>query len=318
MDGGTAAQNIIRNNSASYGGGLYGGNANVVENTIQDNQASLAGGGIYATAGTVNGNTIIDNTTSNNGGGLYATGGLFNGNTISNNEAPSWGHGSGAYLTGTAEFSYNTVVSNTASGGSVGGIAINGQPQVQYNNLYDNQPYDAEMVSPDDVSATLNYWGNLPCTAIGGQIYDGNDLPGRGKLGYAPSLYAPITLAQLSTPDGLTMTAIDDSSFTLTWTPIADIPNVGCREPNSSAPDLGYRLFYDTESGCAFSGLGLPAGDLPIDVGENSAITLLGVPEGEFYFSVVAYDYLGRVSSYSNVVVRQSDQYKIYLPIIVR
>jgi len=75
-------------------------------------------------------------------------------------------------------FTYNDVLNNTASGGTAGGITINGQPTLQYNNLEGNQPYDAEVVSQEPVTGTLNYWGPSICTAIPAQIYDGKDAPG--------------------------------------------------------------------------------------------------------------------------------------------
>jgi hypothetical protein len=171
------------------------------------------------------------------------------------------------------------------------------------------------------VSATLNYWGQSTCTAIGAQIYDGSDLPGRGKLGYAPSLYAPVALAQLATPANLALTVIDGASVTLTWSPIPDLPNVGCRQPGSTAPDLGYRLYYDTHGDCTYDEGGLPAGSSPIDAGQNTTLTLTGLSTANsYYFVVAAYDYLRRESPFSNQVVRAGgvQERRIYLPALLR
>lgn len=318
MAGGTASGNTIQGNIASYGGGLFGDGANLVGNTLLDNEATIAGGGVYALSGTVNGNTVNENVTQNDGGGLYATGGTFSGNTFSGNDAPSWGHGSGAYLTGTVQFTYNSVVTNTAAGGSVGGLAVAAQPsELRYNNLHGNDPFDAEVVSPEDIDATLNYWGPSACTAIPGQIYDGDDLPGRGQLLYTPSLYSPTALAQMSVPGNLSLTHGDDDTVTLTWQPIPELPNVGCRQPDDGGPDLGYRVYYGTGDQCSFDGQDLPAGASPLDVGQETSITLTGIAGADsLHFAVTAYDYLGRESPFSNQVSLFGDELNFFLPLI--
>lgn len=322
MAGGTAASNTIEGNTAGYGGGLFGDNATLVGNTLQHNEATIAGGGVYALSGAINGNTVNENETQNHGGGVYAAGGTFSGNIISGNSAPVWGRGSGAYLGGAVQFTYNTVVTNTAGGGAVGGLAVAEQPTtLRYNNLHGNQPYDAEVLSSETITAPHNYWGPATCTDIGLQVYDGDDVPGRGELLYSPSLYAPVTAAQLATPANLSLTQVDTTTVTLTWQPISPIPNVGCRRPGSDEPDLGYRLYYDTNGMCSYDGQGLPGGDSPIDVGQDTTLTLTGLSSGDaVYFSVTAYDYLGRESIFSNQVFFQGSGGMIenFLPLIIR
>jgi hypothetical protein len=210
------------------------------------------------------------------------------------------------------EFSYNEVITNTAPSGTAGGISINGLSEFQYNNLYGNLPYDAEVFSPEPVDGTLNYWGLSPCIAIGAQIYDGLDAPGRGVLSYAPSLYSPVPVAQLAAPARLTLTS-GSSSVTLSWTPLPALANVGCRPPNYTGPDLGYKIYYDTDSPCPpFDGEGLPAGDSPINVLDASQIVLPGDTFGDYYFAVTAYDYLGRESHYTGPT------WRLYLPEAIR
>jgi parallel beta-helix repeat protein/predicted outer membrane repeat protein len=318
----TVMNNEIKNNISGQGGGIYSkssfsGVPSLSGNTILDNEAN-SGGGIYDVESTVRGNTVISNTATSDGGGIYSDGGTLTHNMVSLNTVPSWGHGSGAYLVGVSDFSYNDVVTNTTSGGTAGGISIEGQPQIKNNNLYDNQPYDAEIITSHDVDGTLNYWGNSICTAIPTQIYDGNDSPGKGKLTYAPSLYLPAPVTQLSAPENLTLTE-GQNSVTLSWTPLPDIPNVGCRPPGFSAPDLIYRIYYDTDSPCApFDGTGLLAGDSPISAGTNTQITLTGATKDDFAFTVTAFDYLGRQSTYSNVVGNVTVKRLIYLPSIIK
>lgn len=319
----TVISNNVTNNFAAQGGGVYGektfsGTPELSGNKVQDNEAN-SGGGIYDIESIVRGNTVISNTATADGGGIYAEGGELMGNSLSYNTVPSWGHGSGAYLSGAADFSSNSVTSNTSSGGTAGGISINGQPQIQLNNVHGNQPYDAEVISADAVDATNNYWGAVICSAIPGHIYDGDDVPSRGILSYAPSLYAPTPLAQLQSPTDLVLSEGDNNSVTLSWMPISDIPDIGCRQPGVNEPDLGYRLYYDTSGACTLNGSGLPQGSSPIDVGQETELTLTGLSAGEnYYFVVAAYDYLDRESPFSNVGMKLSGQNKVYLPSLTK
>lgn len=304
VEGGTATLNLLKGNTAAYGGGLYGDQAQLAGNTVQSNGANY-GGGIYAYRSTVRNNTLTHNTAQSDGGGVYANAGTCTGNTMSHNSV-NWGHGSGAYLIGTVDFSYNNVLTNTGSGGAAGGVSIDGHPQVSYNNLYSNQPYDADVVSSSDVTATFNYWGPSTCTAIAGQVYDGSDAPGRGHLLYSPSLYSPIPLAQLPAPMNLAIVA-DTSAVTLTWMPVPALPGSGCRPPGYTGPEVGYRVYYDTDRPCPpYTGRGLPQGNSPIDVGDATTYTLSGAAQ---YIAVTAYDMLGRESWYSNEATNQGTNF---------
>jgi len=314
---GTALDNTIRNNQAAIGGGLYGYKATLNGNTLDHNSANL-GAGIFANQSTLRGNTLTGNTAVTDGGGLYAQGGTVTNNHIQANSVPSYGHGSGAYLKAVAEFSYNTVISNTTTGGTSGGISTEGVSEFHYNNLYANQPYDAEVISSDPVTGTLNYWGETLCLDIPAKIYDGNDAPGRGELAYSPSLYAPVPLAQLSNPTSLELTPITTGTIELSWTQIPAIPLVGCRP--AGTPDSGYLVYYDSDAACApFDGDGLIEGASPIDAGGASSITLHGLGSGNTYFVITAYDYLGRESTFSNAVQTGAGgvSNQIFLPMII-
>jgi predicted outer membrane repeat protein len=319
MKQGTATQNTLQGNIATYGGGLYGDQATLTGNTLRDNTANLSGGGIYATGtSTVNGNSVISNTAYSEGGGIYADAGTVSNNTFSGNSVPSYGHGSGAYLAGNVSFTNNSVISNTATGGTAGGISVMGRPLVQYNNLYDNTPYDAEVVGSEPVTGTYNYWGTSPCVAIPDQIYDGNDVPGRGQLLYAPSLYSPLPLVQMIAPTDL-ITVAGTSSVVLTWSVIPALPDVGCTAGGETPPDASYRVYYDTDDGCApYDGQGLPLGNSPIDVGQATTLELSGLTGQDFYFVVTAHDYLGRESAYSNAVMVLGSEEGIFLPLVLK
>jgi len=320
--GGTAVQNTITSNTAYNGGGVYGSQSTLNDNMLTSNTAQANGGGAYISQSALQGNTFTGNSAQSKGGGLYAeeswNGSTVRNNTLSANTVPAWGQGAGVYLVNKVHFEYNNVLTNTASGGTAGGISISGQPQIHYNNIHGNQPYDAEVVSADDVDATFNYWGPSACTAIAAQIYDGDDMPGRGQLLYAPSLYAPAPLTSLAAPADLAI-MVGISEAGLNWTPIPAIPNVGCRIPGSSAPDVGYRVYYRAGDLCPpYNGTGTDQGDSPVDVGQATSLTLSGLGEGATYFVVAAYDYLGRESLYSNVVGNASGSHKIYLPLVLK
>lgn len=315
-DSATASNNTITNNDAAFGGGVYSDGGTVSGNTLSENGAN-SGGGIYAVDSTVRGNSLSQNTAQSDGGGLFLNGGTAEQNTATENNVPSFGQGSGAYLTGTVSFNSNHIVTNTVSGSSAGGLAINGQPSsLQLNNLFGNEPYDAVVLAAVDIEGTLNYWGPSACTAIPAQIYDGDDVPTRGELIYAPSLYSPVALAQMQTPAGLTL-AEGESTVTLSWTAVPDLPAIGCRPPGLTTPELGYHLYYDNDSACVFDGDGLPLGDSPIDIGAITTLTVTGLGPGSYYFSVTAYDYLGRESPFSNIVAVGATG-NIYLPVILR
>ena len=316
IERGTATLNILHANSAVAGGALYGLNATLTGNTAEDNHANF-GGGIYTVDSTVRGNTLHENQATSDGGGIFARRGTVTNNTLTGNSVPSFGHGSGAYLSGVTDFSYNDVFTNTASGGTSGGVSMVGQPLVQYNNLYGNLPYDAEVLSSLPVTGTLNYWGPSACTAIPGQIYDGRDAPGRGLLAYAPSLYSPVPVAQMAVPGDLSAET-GASGVTLHWDAIPTIPAIGCRVPGVSAPDWGYRLYYGSDPCGPFEGQGLALGNSPVDLGQVTSLVLEGIPGTGLNFTVTAYDYLGREGAFSNPLWIPGEGAGLYLPFLRR
>jgi len=309
--GGSVSNNIISGNSASVdGGGIYASASAVSNNTVSDNSASDDGGGIYASGSTVSGNTVSGNSASDNGGGIAA---LSNspvlGNTVSGNVASgdgggittdspvlintvisntASGYGAGVNFAGSNDFFGNYVVSNTTSSGNGGGVAINGTPQVHYNNFFANEPYDVEVYSSSDISGTLNYWGTTESVEILGQIYDWYDDSNRGRFLYMPFL------SELYIPPPFGLTAdFHDNSIDLSW---------------DSHPYViagwGYNLYYDNDaSGPPYDGTGAAGGDSPIDVGDATIYTLSSLASDENYFiALTVYDPEGRESDYSTEV----------------
>ena len=159
------------------------------------------------------------------------------------------------------------------------------------------------------MTGTLNYWGESLCTEIPSQIYDGHDLPGRGILSYAPSLYSPVPVAQLDAPSDLVID-VDGDAVTLSWAPIDPIPDYGCRPPGYTDPDQGYRVLYSIGEPCG------PFASLT-DLDEVTSYELSRPALGDLYFVVAAWDYLYRESAFTNSVLWPCTGC-IYLPLVMR
>ena len=139
--------NVVFNNSAVYGGGIYLGleslGGRLSENRIYNNRASKFGGGLILismqTPDIVISRNVFSQNVGSAGGGMWlgtgisvVKGNLFISNTVSQ-------EGGGAYIYyGSDALSHNTFMSNTAGMG--GGVALTGATselsdnQIIYNN----------------------------------------------------------------------------------------------------------------------------------------------------------------------------------------
>jgi parallel beta-helix repeat protein len=306
----TVSGNVVSSNSARvHGGGIDAWHSTVSGNTVSGNSADYDGGGIHARDITVSGNTVSGNSADYDGGGIYARDSTVLSNTITANVVSGYSaQGAGAYVYGSSDFLYNTIVGNSGpSWSTVGGVEIEGTPQVHYNNFYGNEPYDIAVVSSDDISGTHNYWGTVSSVDILEQVYDWYDDSSRGKFLYVPYLQDPSPDAPFPPPIGLTAD-FQDSSVILSWD----------AHP-SFTTGWGYKVYYDTDSSLPpYEGTGLNEGDSPIDVGDDTSYTLTGLdPSQDYYFAVTAYDNEGHESWYSNLVQKQGG-YWVYLPVVLR
>ncbi|MFC1739142.1 NosD domain-containing protein [Planctomycetota bacterium] len=163
----TIVNNIITNNTAYDGGGLYGCDGTISNNTISGNTATsnnygVYGGGLYDCDGTITNNTITGNTASGlnvdaYGGGLYGCGGTISNNTISGNTASSnmSSFGGGLYNCG-GEISNNMISVNTALSG---------------HDAYGGGLYDCDgTISNNTISGNTATGGNYD--AYGGGLHD--------------------------------------------------------------------------------------------------------------------------------------------------
>jgi parallel beta-helix repeat protein len=268
--------NIITNHTSEGGGGIRikGGEVIISGNTINDNVEQysglppiIGGGGILVEDDakvTINGN-IINNNAAYYGGGISIceSTATISGNTISANWA-----GGGIYIYGSWSMTYwprkvtiigNTIKNNSKYGIYAGagivtislnsiisnkgdGIYFYGKPSINYNNIYDNTPYDINNGSYDSTDATNNWWGTTNEATIGAHIYDWVDKTSLGVVTFKPYLTSPIlptaslSFTSLQPPSITTAVSTYDAELTATGT---NFNNVNQVTFTWSGPDNG-------------------------------------------------------------------------------
>ncbi|MCA9872318.1 MAG: hypothetical protein KC441_01650 [Anaerolineales bacterium] len=284
----------------SYGGGIYAEHTDVITgNYIQGNSATnkyfqTFGGGLFAANDqlTISSNTII-------------------GNSVSGNNAL----GAGAYLRFTSStnslFSNNLVVGNSSPEGKfTGGIDLfedreNGVLVVSQNSFWGNRNFDVVVHSAFDIDGTNNFWATTDSLNVLSRIYDWYDDNSRGKFNALPLAQQPIASTAIIPPSGIHIT-IDGDTATLTWD-----------EHPYISTGWGYKVYYDFDGPYPpYTGMVLPQGVSPIDVGDSTQLTVTGlIPNLKYYFAVTVYDDLGHESWYSYIV---SNERKVFLPAIIK
>ena len=156
----TIQYNIIRNNSADFGGGICSKSdpsPNIQYNTIKNNYASF-GGGICATSNsfpTIQNNKIRDNIAFQDGGGIncrFSGDAVIAENIISNNQAvDDYGSGYGGGIAcyyASPIIKNNTIYNNQAAPESGGGIDFDGSySDVKNCILWNNSPEEIYVYS---------------------------------------------------------------------------------------------------------------------------------------------------------------------------
>ncbi len=107
---------IISNSAAKLGGGLHTCDGIIESNSIAFNAAAWGGGGLSFCGGDIRGNTILRNSCESDGGGLYQCNGSIRNNKIKGNSA--W-DGGGLYWC-EATIQNNTIEENAAAAGGGG------------------------------------------------------------------------------------------------------------------------------------------------------------------------------------------------------
>ncbi len=158
----------------SYGGGIHceGYRAVITHNVVYNNSA-YAGGGIYASNSATISNNVVYNNSAAHGGGIYSGYcNLFN-NTIVNNDVskePEWGMGGNVYM----HFGYDArgaVVNNVICGAKSGGGLFYSEAHgdvIRFNNVWNNSPANYGIEDPrtydpiwDDTLDWTGRFGNI-------------------------------------------------------------------------------------------------------------------------------------------------------------
>jgi parallel beta-helix repeat protein len=208
---------ISGNEAKGYGAGItiWSGNANVRDNTIQDNGGegspplSVSGGGIAVKTTTpaeirIEHNVIVNNSENIvSGGGIYVEGGAWIGmNTISNNAGGIQVKSGGCFISNTISNNVGdginitggcTMLHNEVSGNSNSGVHFQqgGSGSLHYSNIHGNLVYDLHneaLGSWGNVDASSNWWGTTTESEIQARIYDWSDDSRLGIVQYAPYL----------------------------------------------------------------------------------------------------------------------------------
>ncbi len=186
--GPTIQRNVIRNNAALGGGGVYASRYSLIQdNDIHDNSAA-DGGGIASTTDNQNvqGPTIQKNriyrNSANNGGGIWADKQVI----IANNLIYDNTDGSGIYLKIKALVQHNTVFSNTGHGIYRCSGFGDDVPIIRNNVVVNNTADGISSARPFTVTY-CDSWGN------GGANYGGDITAGTGTISADPKFVNPGT-----------------------------------------------------------------------------------------------------------------------------
>lgn len=152
----TIANNVIKDNGGSTGGGVYclSSSPTITNNTIIRNHASFRGGGIYCSSPTsssavIVNNKIIGNTTTRSGGGIYCSGGspIIAKNILMGNVAigTSGGEGGGLCCSGSSssfQIVNNVIIGNRADyGGGLYCHNIHSFSKIANNKMMENDAF---------------------------------------------------------------------------------------------------------------------------------------------------------------------------------
>jgi len=201
--------NIVIENVASYGGGIYACDGIIENNIISGNSTkgtfSSLGAGLYACDGTIQNNiitqncategsygegwagcggglaicngTIQNNTIRNNsanvGGGLYVCGGTIQNNVISENSVEKTrdgAHGWGGGLHQCMGTIRNNLICGNLANGWGGGLYYCSDAIIRNNTICNNSGSYGGGVSRGGTIQNCILWGNM-CTDEGAQIY---------------------------------------------------------------------------------------------------------------------------------------------------
>jgi len=300
---GTITKNIVSSNAATdTGGGICIAHPNwgdltitVNQNVIHNNQAKN-GGGLFVneTAGMIyfsaNGNIIGANKATETGGGAFVHIDAWHAprsSELKNNNITGNQSGNSAALTyrGATSLLNNSITGNKNTGVSpTAAVSVSllesghlGPSTVNFNNIFGNagayQLWNEGTAGTQTVNAENNWWGGVQDSEF--WVFDWVDNDQKSVVDYVPWSTMPRTDTPISPPTGLQATANGDGGITLTW------------NQNPESDLAGYFVHWGTKSGYPY--------EHTIDVGKVTSHTLSGVPAYSL-FNVTAYD-----SNYSSM-----------------
>lgn len=257
--------NVIRNNNADRGGGMFLANcprsgkdpivnSTIANNVFVDNKGGLGGGiafyGPEADTYAIEHNAFVNNSISTSRGGIIHT------------EGP-----------GSLTVKHNTLVNNHS-------FATFHLPHVrpsfliQKNNLHNTDAQYEVFLSQVDrssnIDATDSYWGTQDSTVIDARIHDYKDDFNLGTVNYNPFVTSPHTDSPIAPPVGLVIAQAGSESLTIQW------------QANQESDVAGYRVYWDTD--------GYPYRNV-VDVGKTTVYELRGLtPSTTYHIGVTAYD----------------------------
>ncbi len=280
---------IVRN-TATEGAGLYihgnTGICTVSDVIITDNIAIGDGGGIHSGWGLqLLDSQIHGNISNGKGGGAYFVYGnpTCQNVSLSNNEA--YLNGGAIYIDrGSPSISNASISNNHSQDGYSGIYAREATPTIVLSNIAYNNFGLYNYTNTNTVSAINNWWGSQ-----NGPYHPNQNASGTGDstnqfVNVTPWQTLPVVDCPLIPPSNLSLSSVGNDYISLVWN----------QSPESAI--TGYKVHTDIDSS------GYPY-DNSIEVGLDTAYTLLNVVPGEVYFiSVSSFDENGSESWYSQEV----------------
>jgi len=288
--------NIITENTASDGAGVYVApatpcNATISNNIIINNTAANTGT-VYARLGNYGTITISNNIFSNNvavsASGIYAYLhayynylNVLNNSIIGNSAQKSVIHLHSEYYYNNMLLKYNTITYNdaTASPKYTMLLTCGREPSsntylFNYNNISNNKAdyelwNDMFYGSGGNVDAKNNWWGTATDSEIQSRIYDWVDDFTKGIVFYSPYETTIRTDAPISPPSGLVISTTD-KDIILKW------------GPNPESDVAGYKVYWGTQPAPFFENV--------TDVNTSLTYTITRLSPGTYYVGVTAYD----------------------------
>jgi VCBS repeat-containing protein len=181
------------------------------------------------------------------------------------------GNGAGTDLKINSYSNYSSTISNSTLINSSTSVLLegnNGTYDFSNSNLHNNQTYNLDNNSDQEISAENNYWGTVIESEIQDLIFDSSDDIDKGTVDYTPFLTSPNTDAPISPPSNVTK-SVTGSDVVLNWS------------ANGESDIAGYKLHYGSPTGYSYA--------TSVDLGN---VTTYVVNGGDITteYSITAYD----------------------------